>query len=135
MLKEKFISYCGITQEYGIHETIKEAEQELKENFRNPDYTADREDYIDGFIAEIKWTACTHTSFGANNKTIVEPQIEPVDDAVKKEKAINAFSKILKILQDDETRILLEHFHPETIDRLRNWLNSLEEKDKKEVKK
>lgn len=61
MLKEKFISYCGITQEYGIHETIEEAEQELKENFRNPDYTADREDYIEGFIAKIKWTACTHT--------------------------------------------------------------------------
>lgn len=69
------------------------------------------------------------------NGTWIEPQIEPVDDAVKKEKTINAFSKILKILQDDETRILLEHFHPETMDRLRNLLNNLEEKSKKEGKK
>lgn len=128
MVEEKYISYCGITQEYGIHETAEEAKQELVENYKNPDYAADREDYTDGFIAEIKWRATLKTYEEKNHGAIAEPQFAGLEEFLKREKAKKAFEKICEMLEDKETRVLLDHFASNEMERLRKWLKKTVEK-------
>lgn len=138
MFEEKYISYCGITQEYGIHETAEEAKQELVENYKTPDYAADREDYTDGFIAEIKWRATLKTHENENQGTIVEPQFAGLDEFLKREKAKKAFSKICDLVEsfskNEEDWILFNHYCEKTINRLKKWLLDMEEKSEKEKK-
>jgi len=122
MLGDKYVSYCGITQEYAIHKTAEEAKEELAENYKNPDYAVDREDYTDGFIAEIKWRAFLKTYEEKNQGTVVEPQFAGLEEFLKRDKAKKAFKEICNLLEDDETRILLDHYASNEMERLREWL-------------